>query len=64
MFRRGVPIGFGDAQPFVHSAHLATRVNARPASGHAELIKNVLTQALLRIVAEAGEEFFEALVGR
>ena len=48
----------------MRGSHLTSRVDARSAGGGAELIEDVLAQALLRIVAKAREEFFEALVGR
>src|SRR5947209_5648258 len=56
MFRGGVPIILRDFQPGVSGLHFAAGVDARPTGGGAELIQDVLAQALLRVIAEAGEE--------
>src|SRR5207249_11546099 len=52
-----------DFQPGVDRLHFAASVNARPTGGGAELIQNVLAQALLRVVAEAAEESLKAWIG-
>src|SRR5205814_6971294 len=63
MFRGGVPIILRDFQPGVSRLHFAAGVDARPTGSGAELIKDVLAQALLRVIAEAGEESLEAWIG-
>src|SRR5439155_7653755 len=63
MFRGGVPIILRDFQPRVSRLHFAAGVDARPTGGGAELIQDVLAQALLGVDAEAAEKPFEARVG-
>src|ERR1700730_19023210 len=63
MFRRGVPVIFRDPQSLMRRLHVAARVDAWSARGRAELIDDVLANALLRVVAGAFEEFREAVIG-
>ncbi len=63
MFRGGVPIILRDLQPSMNRLHFAAGVDARPTGGGAELIEDVLAQALLRVVAEAAKKPLEAWIG-
>src|ERR1044072_3448235 len=63
MFRRRIPVGLCNTQALMRGPHFTSRINARTAGRHAELVEFVLAHSLLLVVTEPGKKFCEAFVG-
>src|SRR5215472_4699770 len=64
IFDRGIPVRFADAQSRVRGLRVAAGVDARSAGYGAELVDDVLADALDRIGAAPGEELRELRIAR